>query len=303
MSWYKNLYSFYYLKVEKQQKPVGGVFLATDKNLWNKRNKNFFQIGKGPSDFFDLFSVPGEERYVCQEIARWLDTHSSRWSSISLDLISENSIYSKLLPEELKEFGIPFTINSERSFSRIDTNQTLEDYHGNLGGKKRKELNYYLNRIHKDGFVINYREIENEISANFDSFLPWYDSRRASTHQCNAFESYPQFRPFLLNTINCFEKKKMARMSILELNRKPVAVSLNWFYNDIIYFYMPMFDERFKSFAPGKLLLYHIILKAITSREINEVNLMRGSSAYKDFFNPVKMNYKRINISNYKNLN
>lgn len=296
-------YHHYVLEVRELGELVGALTLSSIKKQWYKpKNKAFTQLGVGPSDFFDLYVLPGHMAFACQELSLWLSQNTEKWSIINLNLIPIESNFPTNFIEACQDKGLKIESSTEKVNYRINTDGSLERFEQALGSKGMKEINYYRRRAQKDGLSVVYREIKQNTLGLFDRYLPWYSTRRNSRSQSNVFELFPEVLPFLRNVIPAYEKKGQIRFSMLELDEKPVAVSLNLFYEGILYYYMPMFDEDYRKYAPGKLLLFELIKTAINSEDVREVNLMRGGSQYKEFFKPEKSLYVSLRITHNDSL-
>ena len=254
-------------------------------------------LAEGPSDFFDIPCLYGYEEEAANTIANWLVEHSELWDSMKLGLIPESSPSWKPLVNALSAQGFSPVVGRSEVFYYLDTSGSWEEY-ANIYWRRKKRLMKKFHRVERDGYKLEFITIRENVNNYLNVLFNLYAKRRESKDQYNTFAD-PTWQSFLYAVIQKFEENNMVNiMLIKDQNQEIWAIDLNWFMNNIEYGYSFAFNEKFKKYSPGKILVYNILKDAFLDPAISEFNFMRGGSVYKSEFTNQYESYISIEIQN-----
>ena len=104
---------------------------------------------------------------------------------------------------------------------------------------------------------------------------------------------------FFIQVIEAYEKFSGVELHLLQDDQMNTwAFQLDWLRNGIRYHYMHAYNEAYKKYSPGKLLLYKLLQSSFSDVTIRECNYMLGESDYKQRFADSCEAYVSIAITN-----
>jgi len=180
--------------------------------------------------------------------------------------------------------------------SRLRSLLQLELTHGCptilFGGKREevidsllagKHMRRRLQKLQKAG-AVSFRHIESEPEAQQQliHFFRCHRRRCAVFAKTSCFEE-PEMRSMMRTLVAQFDLRRELRFGVLELNGQPLAWSLGFQANGKYAYYQQTFDLDAEEFAPGEVLLYHLLSYAKENVE-REFDFLRGDEFFKRRF-------------------
>lgn len=143
-----------------------------------------------------------------------------------------------------------------------------------LSTSLRGDINRQMKRLQEkcklSYFIYNFDTLD-EALASFPEFL-----EKHRTRWPNAYKA-PNFHYRLIND---GIKSGIVHFSELRLDNKPISWHLGFVSNCRFYYYMPVIDQDFASYSPGKLHIFKLMEEAI-ERKIIVFDHLRGAESYK----------------------
>lgn len=267
---------------------------------WNIRR--LVPLGSGPSDFFDIPALPGRAPEVGKALAGWLAENRSLWDEVVVDLVPQSSSSWAPFVDGLQAEGLRPVVSQDNRFFRIDTTTGWDQYETAFLRPRLSDYNNVRNRIRRAGISLDFEVITSEVGARLRPLIDLYQQRRLSKGQRDAFVLHDSMKHFVFRVIDAFERRNWVRLTLLGANGAIWAFSLDWLQSGVWYQYMPAFDETFRKFSPGKLLLRENLRLVFGDSSLQEFNFMRGESTYKQQFASESECFVSIRIANPKSL-
>lgn len=152
---------------------------------------------------------------------------------------------------------------------------TWEDYLQMLTTHQRHELKRKLRRLDEEG-EISYRTSTGASSRDVDVFLRLFRDSR----QDKAAFLTPDMESFFRSLANAMAEQKLLRLSVLELNTSPVAVTMSFDYKNDMYLYNSGYDPSYAQLSVG-LLSKALCIKDSIDRGRRRFDFLKGGEAYK----------------------
>ena len=146
-----------------------------------------------------------------------------------------------------------------------------------------KHMRRRLQKLQKAGEV-RFRHIESEPEAQqqLTHFFRCHRRRCAVFAKISCFEE-PEMRGMMRTLVAQMDLRRELRFGVLELNGKPLAWSLGFQVNGKYAYYQQTFDLDAEDYAPGEVLLHHLLSYAKESVE-REFDFLRGDEFFKRRF-------------------
>jgi CelD/BcsL family acetyltransferase involved in cellulose biosynthesis len=147
----------------------------------------------------------------------------------------------------------------------------------------KKHLRRRQNKMEKAGRV-SFRLLENRAEAQeqLTQFFQCHRRRCAVVAKTSAFED-PGMRDLMRALVEQLDLHSQLRFGVLEMNGQAMAWSLGFHVNGKFVFYQQTFDLDAAEYAPGEVLLYHLLLYAKENVE-REFDFARGDEFFKSRF-------------------
>ena len=152
---------------------------------------------------------------------------------------------------------------------------TWDEYLQILTAKQRHELKRKLRRLDEEG-EINYRTSTDATSGDIDIFLRLFRDSR----QDKAAFLTPEMESFFRSLANAMAEQKLLRLSILELNTSPVAVTMSFDYKNDMYLYNSGYDPEYSWLSVG-VISKALCIKNSIDRGKKRFDFLKGGEAYK----------------------
>lgn len=260
--------------------------------------RNFYPLGWGPSDFYSLIAQPDSEKEVVEALANYWMNNSAEWDTITLENIPATNSLPLILAGKMMELGFVVEKKEGFGFYTVDTTSVWETYFNSFVKPANKDLLKDLRKIEREGIELSVQHIRKGVYNKLKTVLDLYAQRRQSLGQPNTYETQER-KEFVQRIMASFEESENVELSLLLDGAKNVwAFQLDFLWEGVRYHWNHAYNEDFKKYSPGKILLLKLMEASFHDPSIKEVNHMRGASAYKsklaDTFNPY-INLKIIN--------
>ena len=259
----------YIVSIRYKDRPIGVA------PLW-AHGKTVRLAGEGNvCDYLDFVVAPDKAHVF---YAHLLD-HLKREGFTRLvlnQLRPDSSVFAYLIPLA-KNMGCDVAFESSDQTYELDLPSNWDSYLEALTGKERHEIRRKLRRLHEAGHI-NYRTVD-EVSAvrsEMEIFLTLFKSNRSDksafmTDQMNSF-----FRELAL----VMAKNRIAKLSFLEIDGKPIAAVMCFDYQSTMYLYNNGYDRQYRSLSVGLLSKVLSIKESIQSGK-RTYDFLKGSEPYK----------------------
>lgn len=258
-------------------------------------------IGNGPTDFFDILAKKGSEKIVVEQVFDFLQRNNF-WDRFELTEIPETSPFYSLLTQSLNIKKINYKVDFPNGFYFIDTKkESWEDYNIKFN-QNNKDLQKSERRIVADNITLSIQKFHSGVYKKLVENIDLYAIRRASLKQKNTYETQEKNK-FLEAVITEKEKNNSVELTqLVDVDGVVWAFQLDWIDNKIRYHWNHAYNESFKRYSPGKLILKEIMKESFVNPDILECNYMRGLSDYKSKLVDQKTMYFRIIMDNPKSI-
>lgn len=278
-------HELFFLLLRQQGRVIGFGALMLRRMALGMRRLEF--VGTGNADYQD-FVVPQSKPAALRAICKFLEAHSSRWSSAWLSNVPSQSSTAFHLREAGREFGLHLV---EEGRVRCPALQ-LSDRQGAEKLLKKYSLKRPLNWFSARGEV-RFRNVTSlsEIQAWLPVFFEQHMGRWHAAGRPSLFETSRQ-QTFYLALAAGLHSAGWLLFSVVEFNGQPIAFHFGFDYCGSVIWYKPSFDVRYAEHSPGLLLTRKIIEDGL-ARSKRELDFTIGEEAFKDRF----ANISRFNVT------
>lgn len=265
-------------------RPTGELYLGTVRQketiigiapLLLKEEEAFFLGSHDVCDCLDFIVAPGKEYYFFQtlfEDLKYKGIHRLKLSPLRPDSITYTCLTS--IAEDLR-FEVSYSL--EDVSLELDLPLTWEGYMDILTQKQRHEVRRKLRRLEKAG-DIKYRIIE-EPEAIPDAIDIFLKLLRESKEDKAAFMN-AQRESFFRSLARAMAQYQLLRLSILELDALPVATTMCFDYNNIVYLYNSGYNSQLSPLSVGMISKVLCIKDSIEGKR-GRFDFLKGAEAYK----------------------
>jgi CelD/BcsL family acetyltransferase involved in cellulose biosynthesis len=224
-------------------------------------------------DCLDFIVKPGKE----EDFFRVLHDNLVREGIIRLDMAPlrpDSTVFTSLVNIAQRR-GWQVSCSKEDVSVELNLPATWEQYLQMLMAKQRHELKRKLRRLAEEG-EISYRTTTGASSRDVDIFLRLFRDSR----QDKAAFLTPDRESFFKSLANAMAEQGALRLSILELDTSPVAVTMSFDYKNDIYLYNSGYDPRYAQLSVG-VLSKALCIKDGIERGKKRFDFLKGGEAYK----------------------
>jgi CelD/BcsL family acetyltransferase involved in cellulose biosynthesis len=221
----------------------------------------FIGDGSGDSDNLDLIVRPGFKNVCAQALLHWLAQHQD-WDLCSLNTVSENSVMSSALMNELERTNWPF-ISGTCPNSKINLPESWLQYVQRLSPNFRPLVTRYPHKLARR-YEVRIRRCEerNDLPTALEAFFSLHTKRWNLADQPGSFGSVER-REFYQHVSQCFLHRGWLELWILQLNGAAAAAQFCFRYGDTVYALQEGFDPEFAAdkvgYALRSAMLKHFI--------------------------------------------
>lgn len=226
-------------------------------------------------DNLDFIVAPG----LSMEFYRILFDHLKQDGVRRLELApvrQDSAVMTELLPVAEKS-GYRISYEDNGVSFELDLPASWQGYLDILSGKERHEIRRKLRRLDAAG-RIDYRLVDDAFSVKreMETFLALFKSNRTDKA---AFMS-DRMAMFFNNLAESLAEANILRLFFLDLDRRPIAATMCFDYNSVMYLYNNGYDKRFSSLSAGLLGKVLSIKESIQSGK-KTYDFLKGAEVYK----------------------
>jgi len=304
--WLSNYIKYYFIN---EQKPfiiaayqgdnlVGCLPLQSNKKIATKYY-NFTELnilGFGPTDFFDIPVIKEYREEILSHLIQFLKKDKT-WDKLTLTELPERSENVVAFLKILQQEKLSYQVYEPNGFAYIATNGNWKHFFETKFNLHNKDLAKSERRIDRQGYQLKFTSYQENIYTELLKNIDLYAQRRESLGQLNKYDT-DKLKKFLKKIIGAFEAKQMVELTVLEADGETWAFQLDWINNKTRYHWNHAYNEDYKRYSPGKLILKELMKNSFYDANIDYCNHMRGLSGYKDKFTEESQMLKRIRIEN-----
>lgn len=268
--WWQQFGSDYSLSLASVKN--GGRIIGIAPLLRNNDVASFIG-GTDVCDYLDFVVETGEEESFFTALLENLPV--SGITRLDLAHVRPESLVLKKLASIAEIRGLEVSLIQEETSSELDLPATWDEYLQLLNGKQRHELKRKLRRLDELG-EINYRTTSEAHPDDLDIFLRLFrDSRRDKAAFLTA-----KIESFFRSLADAMAEINVLRLNILELDSKPVAVTMCFDYKNDTYLYNSGYDPEYRWLSAG-LISKALCIKDSIHRGRRRFDFLKGNEQYK----------------------
>lgn len=214
-----------------------------------------------------LMTRDGEEADKVAAVFDRLDAERLRFDLIRYQALSpESPIWDHFRCVDSK-FSM-FPMNEELNQRHlIDLNGTFDEFLQNLSRGTRKSLKRQWRRVHQNSSpVASVDKVETE--EQVDAFLSAVDHVDSNTWQAKTFDLGSRCTPAERRRFKILARSGLLRSYLLRFDSTPVAFEVGFQYRSDYLSHETGYDQRFKAYGPGVILLLEVLRDLFSDREV-----------------------------------
>lgn len=237
----------------------------------------FLGTGYAGSDYLDLIARRDCEAESVEAIARFL---ASQKLALHLDHLPPASLASGLVEHLTTDrWRLRQATAGVCPFVRL-AGQSWDSYLGTLGPAHRANVRRRLRALERQFDVrIHQAASEDERRETLSTLMALHNRRWSRRGGSTAFPT-PALRAFHDDVTRSALERGWLRLFVLRLDDTPAAAMYCFAYSGRYYFYQAAFDERFRQYSAGLVMLALTIRAAIDEGAL-EFDLLYGTEPYK----------------------
>lgn len=296
----------YIITVYEENELVGCLPLQKRKQRatrwWNYRVLDI--LGSGPTDFSEVLAKEQNREEILNLIFNHLKENKN-WDYLNLTLLPQYSDSQRLIEKTFSNVFFKLTKQGTTGFRYEKTVDNWETYYNEVFNAKNKDLSKGERRIQKDEIDYTFTIHTGNIFENFIAAVDLYATRRETLGQYNFYED-KSYRAFLKEVCENYERFGGVAFTIMQDKEdKNMSIQLDFINKGIRYHWNHAFNEDYKRYSPGKILLKEILKNSFKDPNISACNHMRGLCGYKEAFTSYQevlpsFKIERINSSRIK---
>jgi CelD/BcsL family acetyltransferase involved in cellulose biosynthesis len=263
----------HYIKISDQQGPVAFFPMILKRESFHGVSVRVLRYA---GNMYSLVNCPilgVEDRdsvfaYFARHAVTTIPWHLLRGGNLPPEHAGPNELH-----RALQDAGYSSYLNEDRA-NRVYHNEEIvaEEYFNQLGGSLRRDIRRATNRLAEAGDY-EFRIVKSDLKPkDIDDYWSVYGSSWKQK------ESYPSFHPEVMEVM---ARHGFLRLGIMYLDQKPIAALLWFLNNGRGYAVKTAYNEEYKWFNPGKLLLWMMIERLIEDDGMKFFDLMKGDQEYK----------------------
>lgn len=241
-------------------------------------------------DFLDFVITPGGEHDFFETL---LDDLKQRGiTRLNLGPLRPESGTLRHLVGMAKQRAYEVSCATEDVSLELRLPPTWEEYLGMLNGKQRHEVRRKLRRLREKGDV-HYRTVEGSeaVEEVIDLFLMFF---RESREDKRGFLTTKK-ESFFRSLARAMAQDLILKIGILELDTKPVAAIMCFYYNNTVYLYNSGYDPQYRSLSTG-LISKILCIKDSIEQGKRKFDFLKGAEEYKYRLGAEEVYLKRCQI-------
>lgn len=265
-----------------------------DEKIWILLQKRFLEngflgattrrleiLGRGPTDFYDLLVDDQNKDNLLSSLVLWLYDNRTEWDEFEFSEMPNNYVNLNMWQKTAMKKRFKPIMNLEKGFYYVNTTENWDYYYKDFIEPRNKDLLKDLRKIKRLGIDLRLESHREDVYSKLQSVLHLYAQRRESLGQVNSYET-PERRGFVKDVIEGYEKNGWVELTFLKDQSEEIwAFQLDWVFEGVRYHWNHAYNEQFKKYSPGKILLYMIMKRSFEDPNERECNHMRGLAGYK----------------------
>lgn len=237
--------------------------------------------GVDVSDYLDVIAAAGREEEVWQTLLQHRAAQPVEWDLHAIRAVSPTLA---LVPALAPPCGLSVLTAREERCPVLRLPETWDDYLARLPSKDRHELRRKMRKLERElpGSAVRSHDAPDGWDEALGNFLTLH--RLSKVGKARFMDD--GMERFFRDSTRALAAAGWARLWFLEWEGKAVASFLCLEYAGTVGLYNSGFDPAQARFAPGIVLLAHVIGDAIT-RGIPTFDFLRGEEPYKLGFGPI----------------
>lgn len=249
------------------------------------RRMEFLGVGENEDDeicseYLNIITKKGEEAKVISGLIGYLK-NTDMWDEINLGELSEENLNTRILFDKIKASNLYYFVKEDGNSHYINLPTTWPDLLNNLSPDFRKKINSYHKRLERKGNV-EFKTVTDSqgLDCTFDKFICLHQKRWVSLGKRGCYAS-KKFTEFHRKLVKILSGKGLLSISLLEIDKNPVAARYDFLYNNRIYCYQSGFDPEFdKKISIGNVLRAYCLADYI-QRGFTEYDFLKGDGRHK----------------------
>lgn len=253
---------------------------------------DFLGIGDAGSDYLDVIARQGRETAAIDAIAAFL---RARQITTRLTHVPQNST-AALLAERLSVEGWTSSTAPDGVFPVVPlAGHTWDSYLSSLGASHRANVRRRLKQL-SSAFDVRFDRVSTDADrgAALEALARWHGPRFAARGGSTAF-STPALRAFHEEATRHALDRGWLRMYVLRLDNGIAAVMYGLLYERRFYFYQHSFDDTYRRFSTG-LVLMALSIRAALDEGAEAFDMLWGTEPYKALWARERLELQRIHL-------
>jgi len=249
-------------------------------------------LGAPEADYCDMLCSYPQPAQALSVALQGLQKAAQSWRECILQNLRHDSDFVQACEQ------LPLELRRRIQLQITDTCPTIK-----LGNDRRqvvealltsKHLRRRLRKLQKSGEVrFRHMESREEVQEQLTQFFRCHRRRCVLLAKLSCFED-PAMRRLMRILAAQLDPRQELRFGVLERNGQPLAWSLGFQLHGKYAYYQQTFDVDAEEYAPGEMLLYHLLAYANEAVE-RELDFLRGDEFFKRRFathiNPILTGY------------
>jgi CelD/BcsL family acetyltransferase involved in cellulose biosynthesis len=276
------------LVAQEENRVVGlAPLMYSVKSVYGAKQGKIEFIGTPQADYNNFIISEKKEKCI-QYFLEYLKEVPEKWDCIELTDVPQDSI---CLPSLRK---VSDEIEAIEDCPYLPLPSSFEAFMESLSYKKRKYVRRGLRKL-ESSFNVELTDCSQTESYidGMHALFELHQKTWAAVGQkgvlCDS-----AVREFHLELAEAFSQKGWLCLHTLKLSDAPVAVEYGFRYGSKYYAYLPGLDPKYREYSAGNMLFIKIIEKLIKDN-VKIYDFLRGSEAYKHYWNAIpKPNYRIV---------
>jgi len=235
-----------------------------------------------PSDFLDAIIDPAYAPQTIRAFLTYLTENKDSWDELSLENISDDSIFRKELLALLEQNKMHYTASKADICPRLNAPVSMKEYLASLSSGVRRRFSQARKLESESGNAsIETIGSAQDLDAYLDELIALHQSRWNTLGYVGAF-SDSRFVGLQKDILHAFYAHDWIWFKRVRMNGATVATRLGFKYNEKLYDYLSRFSDQMLSskIRPGLALLLSMIEDASEWR-YQTIEFLRGAEPYK----------------------
>jgi CelD/BcsL family acetyltransferase involved in cellulose biosynthesis len=238
------------------------------------------ELGRPPSNYWDVLSLPDARAGVLDAVARTLAERRADWHALLLGGVRDGDE----LAGALRNAGLRVRMRKPAAYPGMDLPGSFEQYLADLPRKRRKDLRRHMRRLDEGHLelreVHGADELRRAVGRWQEIRVRWWNSRNKAMDPEHAST---RFRDFMSDVVVALEPSGLAQVWEFSQDGEVVGVEVNLMDAERYYSWMGAYDPEVAHLGLGKLAIGESIRASIEAGR-SYYDLMVGDEEYKYWY-------------------